>query len=1096
MRNWKFFLALIWTLPMVAQQGFVHNEGQWKESFSFKIQIGPNSLFLTPDSLVVAVLDPADFHSEHIGEHHHYSDTLHYHHFSMVFKSSQTMHWMGEEPYDVPLSYFVGKQDFWRSGVQSFHKVRARNVYPGIDLVVYEAAGGFKFDWELAAGADPDQISIAYHGLEGWQVKGKELVLQTRFGPLVEEMPYALQKEHTVRARYKETNGDLGYDLGRFRRDEPLTIDPIYIFSTYTGSSVDNFGYTATFDDSSNAIGGGIAFGAGYPTTLGAVDISFNGGLFDVAISKFSSDGSQLLWSTYLGGSNLDQPYSMDCDENGNVYILGSTGSDDFGVTSTAYDTSFAGGASITAEYYTFNQGTDLFVSKINAAGNQLVGSTYIGGAGSDGINDSLRFNYGDSFRGEIEVQRNGGAVYFVSSTFSSSYPTIVPATSHQGGQDGVISVLNRNLTQLLASTYVGTSGNEALYSIALADKQGLNFPSPSFKFTPFYVAGSIGPSTDSSIAMGWLNPAYDYSIPTSSDQDALLLSGYLGLSGVGTGNYIAMSAVDVQADSGYNQHFFVETHSETDTASIVTVVGQHKGGLVADSLTWGQPGSAQYFQRFKRDGNSGFSKLKTAVWGDSAHTTVDVSPTALLVDDCGNTYFSGWGGSPNPEGNTEGMALSANAFQTTTDGRDFYFLVLDPDWKSPRLATYFGGVGREHVDGGTSRFDRTGRIFQAVCAGCGGTSTYPTFPNNVYASSNGSSNCNLAVTVIDLDVQNARVSVQPDPPVFCLPNTFSILDSSINVQDFTVYWGDGNSTSSTSLQGGHVYASPGTYPVQVIGHDTICDTWDTATFTVQVNPAYDSVYTAYAYDFCDPLRAVTAQLIHASDSTLVTDRVMDWTISGASFTTPQVSTNLPSAGYNVITLTTVDTVCNVVQTFTDTLLFRLPPYLNMISDPEECTSDATVDVIPVYNSVYQGYNWLVDGVDQGSPDPLQISQSGIYEISIVGYDSICGTSDTLTATYDIFFAQEPFIVPNVITPNGDNVNDRWTINTNEDWDRFHVILFNRWGIKVFETNAPTFNWGADYDGQILTPGVYFYQVEAENRCGITSEEGTLHITY
>ena len=82
------------------------------------------------------------------------------------------------------------------------------------------------------------------------------------------------------------------------------------------------------------------------------------------------------------------------------------------------------------------------------------------------------------------------------------------------------------------------------------------------------------------------------------------------------------------------------------------------------------------------------------------------------MVDDCGNTYFSGWGGSPNPEGNTEDMALSANAFQTTTDGRDFYFLVLDPDWKSPRLATYFGGTGREHVDGGTSRFDRTGSIF------------------------------------------------------------------------------------------------------------------------------------------------------------------------------------------------------------------------------------------------------------------------------------------------------------------------------------------------------------------------------------------------
>ena len=260
---------------------------------------------------------------------------------------------------------------------------------------------------------------------------------------------------------------------------------------------------------------------------------------------------------------------------------------------------------------------------------------------------------------------------------------------------------------------------------------------------------------------------------------------------------------------------------------------------------------------------------------------------------------------------------------------------------------------------------------------------------------------------------------MQPDPPVFCLPNTFSILDSSINVQNFTVYWGEGNSTSGTSLQGGYIYASPGTYPVQVIGHDTICDTWDTATFTVQVNPAYDSVYTSYIYDFCDPLRGVTAQLMHASDSSLVTDRIMNWTISGATFTTPQVITNLPSAGYNVINLTTVDTVCNVVESFTDTLFFRLPPYLNMISDPEECTSDETVDFIPVFNEVYQGHSWLVNGVDQGSANPLQIAQSGIYEISIVGYDSICGTSDTLTETYDIFFAQEPFTVPNVITPNG-----------------------------------------------------------------------------
>ena len=101
-----------------------------------------------------------------------------------------------------------------------------------------------------------------------------------------------------------------------------------------------------------------------------------------------------------------------------------------------------------------------------------------------------------------------------------------------------------------------------------------------------------------------------------SSDQDALLLAGDLGPSCHRYGNYITMSAIDVQADSGYNQHFFVETHSETDTASVVTVVGQHKGGLVADSLTWGQPGSAQYFQRYKKDGNSGFHQAQNSSMG------------------------------------------------------------------------------------------------------------------------------------------------------------------------------------------------------------------------------------------------------------------------------------------------------------------------------------------------------------------------------------------------------------------------------------------------------------------------------------------------
>ena len=171
----------------------------------------------------------------------------------MAFDGAREMQWAGEVAYEAPLNYFVGLRERWRSNVRSYSKVRAQDVYPGIDLVVYEAVGGFKFDWELDPGVDPEQIRIHYGGLWGLEVLEKQLHLQTRFGSLVEGIPYAYQEDSEVRARYDQEEGYVGYKIGRRKKDQTLIIDPIYIFSTYTGSSSDNFGYTATFDDNGNA---------------------------------------------------------------------------------------------------------------------------------------------------------------------------------------------------------------------------------------------------------------------------------------------------------------------------------------------------------------------------------------------------------------------------------------------------------------------------------------------------------------------------------------------------------------------------------------------------------------------------------------------------------------------------------------------------------------------------------------------------------------------------------------------------------------------------------------------------------------------------
>lgn len=558
----------------------------------------------------------------------------------------------------------------------------------------------------------------------------------------------------------------------------------------------------------------------------------------------------------------------------------------------------------------------------------------------------------------------------------------------------------------------------------------------------------------------------------------------------------MTLLAAQASGLTGYDQHFFVEPHSQSDTTSTITVVGQSKSGLQAsDPNFYGQPGSAQYFQQYRYNSSSqGFDLLRTSVWGDGQNSAVNVSPTALLVDDCGNLYFSGWGGSPNFEGSTDNLYTTPDALQSQTDGRDFYFLVLDPSWRDVRMATYFGSSGREHVDGGTSRFDRQGRIFQAICAGCGGNSDLPTFPSNAYSTTNNSFNCNLAVTVIDMDLRNAHVKVTPDPMAFCADKALNLIDSSQNVQEFWIDYGNGDTAILYDQLSGYVYDSVGIFDITIIGLDTICDTWDTTVVSVQTLPAYDSVFVTLEYDPCDPDRLVQASVRRVKDSTLVVDDPVRWNVAGANFSGPSVVVTVPLFGANRIEVVVEDTVCGVLEQLVDTAFFRPQPFVTALIDYDTCSTNP-----PIYRAVsnpsYQVFEWYMSGQLVQSGTSLTDTTYGTAEVYFIALDTLCGASDTLAIDFDVP-TQASLFPSNVITPNGDGVNDFWELNAAGNWSEFHVILYTRWGTKVFETNVPTFQWGADFKGEILSPGVYFYQIEGLSDCGAIREEGTLHITY
>src|SRR5690606_36710752 len=108
---------------------------------------------------------------------------------------------------------------------------------------------------------------------------------------------------------------------------------PILEFSTYTGSTADNFGFTATYDMAGNLYAGGIVFSIGYPTTLGAFQVNYSGQV-DVGITKFTPNGSALLYSTYLGGTNTEVPSSLIVNHNNELVVFGTTGSSNFPTSS------------------------------------------------------------------------------------------------------------------------------------------------------------------------------------------------------------------------------------------------------------------------------------------------------------------------------------------------------------------------------------------------------------------------------------------------------------------------------------------------------------------------------------------------------------------------------------------------------------------------------------------------------------------------------------------------------------------------------------------------------------------------------------------
>lgn len=809
---------------------FTENKGQWPENVLYRTRFPGGELFIEKNCFTY-VLHEGGPMSHHGHEHDGAIDPLRAHAYRVTFEGANTWGnaegeaWSdGDKAQRHYENFFLGNDEsHWGTHCGVFGEVTLHDLYPGIDLRV-DGSKGLKYEFIVEPGADPSRIRMRFAGQDRVGLKDGRLVVNTSAGTVSEERPFTytvLREGHACSKRmsHQEVSCDFVLDRNELtfsveRQDRQLVIDPELTFGSYTGSTADNFGFTATYDTDGALYGGGIVFDIGYPTTLGAL-AGFSGGFIDIGISKWTPDGTDLEWSTYLGGSDNETPNSLVVNDADELFVLCVTGSSNFPTTPGCFDATFNGGLTIPlfggfvnlsgGEGYGFDFGTDIAVAHLSADATSLIGSTFVGGSGNDGLNQSfdLAYNYGDHFRGEIALDGQQRPV-IASSTQSTDAPISADAaqSAHGGGDlDAFLFRLNPSLTSLEMSTYCGSSGGDSGF--------GVQFSSGG----EIYLTGGTSSSSlpmAGSPATGTYGGAVDGYIMRYAENGQLLSSTYVGT-------------------SSYDQSFFVQLN----TSDEVYVVGQTHGAYPVTPGKYSNSGSSQFIHKFSQD-------LSTSLWSTrigSGSGVEDISPSAFLVSNCGQIYFSGWGGNVNSnvlaiQSSTFGLPVTADAYQSNTDGSDFYLMVLSPEAMQLEYATFFGGSSAEHVDGGTSRFDKNGNVYQAVCAGCGSNDDFPTTPD-AWSTTNNSTNCNLGVFKFNLSQPVAEISID-GPSFLCLPNGADFVNSSTGGTDY--FWDFDDTTTSTEFEPDHVWTEAGTYTVTMILSDSSgCVPNDTATITVDV---------------------------------------------------------------------------------------------------------------------------------------------------------------------------------------------------------------------------------------------------------------------
>ena len=552
------------------------------------------------------------------------------------------------------VNYLRGKDPSkWQTKLTRYRDVVYHELWPHIDLRLHQKAGVLKYEFRLGPGARVSDIRLAYAGSTGLALGARgALRIKTGLGVLRDAPPVSYQriggKRVPVQSRFVLQRSGKGkaprfaFAVGQYRHDRDLIVDPGIQFTTFLGGSAHEAGNAIAVDANGNSYIGGTTQSPNFPTTPGAFRRTGSANNFaDAFVTKLNPAGTALVYSTFVGGSNMEFGNGIAIDGGGNAYVTGTTKSSNFPTTGNAFD------RSINIPPNCTRCGTDVtdgFVFKLNAAGSALGYSTYLGGTDID------------SPRG-IAVD-GAGSAYVVGETPSGDFPTTAGAfrRTSSGQYDMFVTKLNPTGSALAYSTFLGGTQVDDGESISVdaggnAYAQGFT-SSTDFPTTPGAFDTTHNGTFDTTLTK--LNP-------TGS---ALVYSTYLGGQGFDTGN-------DLTVDGGGNAYIGGNT-SSTDFPTTPGAFDTTPDGSDAFVTKLNAAGSALVYS--------------TVIGGSSGD-----SANGIILDPAGNAWLA--------------ASTSSTDFPVTADAADASFnggaadaiiAELNASGSALLYATFLGGSQSE----------------------------------------------------------------------------------------------------------------------------------------------------------------------------------------------------------------------------------------------------------------------------------------------------------------------------------------------------------------------------------------------------------------